>query len=99
MKNNVKLVFLFVIAGMCFACTRKLPFDTRSRISLGGQWGLRLDTTSSGFVSDRLAEICTDSLLLPGTTDIGKKGRYNIDMTQTNALSREYIFEGIAFYS
>lgn len=99
MKNFIKLTACLFIAGLCSACAKQLPSDTRSRISLEGQWGLRLDTTSSGFVSDRLAEICTDSLLLPGTTDIGKKGRYNTDMTQTNALSREYIFEGKALYT
>lgn len=99
MKNLIKLTTCLFIAGLCSACIGQLPSDTRSRISLEGQWGLRLDTTSSVFITDRLAEICTDSIFLPGTTDIGKKGRYNTDMTQTNALSREYIFEGKALYT
>ena len=99
MKNSIKLVTLLLTAGFYSACTRQLPPDTRSRISLEGNWGLQLDTAGAGIAPDWLTKSCTDSLFLPGTTDMGKKGTYNTDMTLTTSLSREYVFEGKALYT
>ena len=96
MKITTKLTAVFLIAGLCTACSKQLPADTRDRLCLAGN---RLDTAGTGITPDLLAKSCTDSLLLPGTTDKGKKGTYNTDMTQTTALSREYIFEGKALYT
>ena len=99
MKNSIKLVTLLLTAGFYSACTRQLPPDTRSRIPLEGNWGLQLDTAGAGIAPDWLTKSCTDSLFLPGTTDMGKKGTYNTDMTLTTGLSREYVFEGKALYT
>ena len=99
MKNSIKLVTLLLTAGFYSACTRQLPLDTRSRISLEGNWGLQLDTAGTGIAPDWLTKSCTDSLFLPGTTDMGKMGTYNTDMTLTTGLSREYVFEGKALYT
>lgn len=99
MKNSIKLVTLLLTAGFYSACTRQLPPDTRSRIPLEGNWGLQLDTAGAGIAPDWLTKFCTDSLFLPGTTDMGKKGTYNTDMTLTTSLSREYVFEGKALYT
>lgn len=99
MKNSIKLVTLLLTAGFYSACTRQLPPDTRSRIPLEGNWGLQLDTAGAGIAPDWLTKSCTDSLFLPGTTDMGKKGTYNTDMTLTTSLSREYVFEGKALYT
>ena len=99
MKNSIKLVTLLLTAGFYSACTRQLPPDTQSRIPLEGNWGLQLDTAGAGIAPDRLTKSCTDSLFLPGTTDMGKKGTYNTDMTLTTSLSREYVFEGKALYT
>lgn len=99
MKNSIKLVALLLTAGLYSACTQQLPPDTRSRISLKGNWGLQLDTAGTGIAPDWPAKSCTDSLFLPGTTDRGKKGTYNTDMTLTTGLSREYVFEGKALYT
>lgn len=99
MKNSIKLVTLLLTAGFYSACTRQLPLDTRSRIPLEGNWGLQLDTAGAGIAPDWLTKSCTDSLFLPGTTDMGKKGTYNTDMTLTTSLSREYVFEGKALYT
>ena len=99
MKNSIKLVTLLLTAGFYSACTQQLPPDTRSRISLEGNWGLQLDTAGAGIAPDWLTKSCTDSLFLPGTTDMGKKGTYNTDMTLTTSLSREYVFEGKALYT
>ena len=99
MKNSIKLVTLLLTAGFYSACTRQLPPDTQSRIPLEGNWGLQLDTAGAGIAPDWLTKYCTDSLFLPGTTDMGKKGTYNTDMTLTTSLSREYVFEGKALYT
>ena len=99
MKNSIKLVTLLLTAGFYSACTRQLPPDTQSRIPLEGNWGLQLDTAGTGIAPDWLTKSCTDSLFLPGTTDMGKKGTYNTDMTLTTSLSREYVFEGKALYT
>jgi len=99
MKNSIKLVTLLLTAGFYSACTRQLPPDTQSRIPLEGNWGLQLDTAGAGIAPDWLTKSCTDSLFLPGTTDMGKKGTYNTDMTLTTFLSREYVFEGKALYT
>ena len=99
MKNSIKLVTLLLTAGFYSACTRQLPPDTQSRIPLEGNWGLQLDTAGAGIAPDWLTKSCTDSLFLPGTTDMGKKGTYNTDMTLTTSLSRDYVFEGKALYT
>lgn len=99
MKNSIKLVTLLLTAGFYSACTRQLPPDTQSRIPLEGNWGLQLDTAGAGIAPDWLTKSCTDSLFLPGTTDMGKKETYNTDMTLTTSLSREYVFEGKALYT
>ena len=99
MKNSIKLVTLLLTAGFYSACTRQLPPDTRSRIPLEGNWGLQLDTAGAGIAPDWLTKSCTDSLFLPGITDMGKMGTYNTDMTLTTSLSREYVFEGKALYT
>lgn len=99
MKNLIKLVTLLLTAGFYSACTRQLPPDTQSRIPLEGNWGLQLDIAGAGIAPDWLTKSCTDSLFLPGTTDMGKKGTYNTDMTLTTSLSREYVFEGKALYT
>ena len=99
MKNSIKLVALLLTAGFYSACTQQLPPNTRSRISLEGNWGLQLDTAGTGIAPDWLTKSCTDSLFLPGITDMGKMGTYNTDMTLTTGLSREYVFEGKALYT
>ncbi|MCD7849585.1 MAG: hypothetical protein LUH63_07505 [Parabacteroides sp.] len=73
MKITTKLTAVFLIAGLCTACSKQLPADTRDRLCLAGNWGLQLDTAGIGITPDLLAKSCTDSLLLPGTTDRGKR--------------------------
>ena len=67
------------LSALCIACTSSLPESTREQISLEGNWGLQLDTMGVGISPEQLTVHCTDSLWLPGTTDLGKKGRYNTD--------------------
>lgn len=100
MKGLIRISLLILMLESSFACTRQLPLDTRSRISLEGNWGILFDTTTGlEIASELLTTPFADSLSLPGTTDRAEKGNYNIDMTQTTALSREYQFEGKALYT
>lgn len=94
MKNSIKLVTLLLTAGFYSACTRQLPPDTQSRIPLEGNWGLQLDTAGAGIAPDWLTKSCTDSLFLPGTTDMGKKGTYNTDMTLTTSFPENMCLKG-----
>lgn len=99
MKSKLLLPLCIGFSYMLTACSTQLPENTRARIELDGKWGLCLDTAGIGFTGEAYTVASTDSLLLPGTTDIGRKGTYNTDVTLTNALSREYIFEGKALYT
>ena len=99
MNTYLKIAPLLMGACFCFSCSEQIDSQTRDRISLNGNWGLQLDTASVGITADWIGNRCSDSLFLPGTTDEGKKGKYNTDMTETMALSREYIYEGQALYT
>ncbi|MEG1371032.1 MAG: glycoside hydrolase family 2 TIM barrel-domain containing protein [Mucinivorans sp.] len=99
MKNTIQVTVLLLFMSYCAACAQQLPTDTRKHISLEGKWGVGLDTTRAGFADNAYTLTFTDSLWLPGTTDIGKIGSYNADTNQTNFLSREYQFEGKTLYT
>ncbi|MEG0692524.1 MAG: glycoside hydrolase family 2 TIM barrel-domain containing protein, partial [Oscillospiraceae bacterium] len=99
MKNTIQVTVLLLFMSYCAACAQQLSTDTRKHISLEGKWGVGLDTTRTGFADNAYTVTSTDSLWLPGTTDIGKIGSYNADTNQTNFLSREYQFEGKALYT
>lgn len=98
MKNVMKLIAILLSVLLGTACTKQLPDDTRTRLSLEGQWGLVLDTTETTLTVDFSSLSCPDSIFLPGTTDMAKKGIYNTNMNETKSLSREYSFEGKALY-
>lgn len=97
MKNLLKLITCMVGMIVWTACSESLPTDTRSRISLEGNWGVWLDTAGIGCeITYGLNRM--DSIYLPGTTDIARLGRHNTDTTYTSGLSREYFYEGRAWY-
>lgn len=97
MKNLLKLITCMVGMIVWTACSENLPTDTRSRISLEGNYGVLLDTAGIG-ANITYGLNWKDSIRLPGTTDIARLGRRNTDTTYTSGLSREYFFEGRAWY-
>ena len=100
MKDSyLKMAALLLSAGLCFSCSEQAPIPTRERIALNGNWGLLLGSDSIDITAGLVGITCSDSLYLPGTTDIGEKGKYNSDMNETMALSREYVYEGKALYT
>ncbi len=98
MNISIKQFCFFSTLAICAACSQPLT-DAHYLISLEGNWGMQLDTVHVGITEEWIASPCTDSLFLPGTTDIGKKGIYNTDVTLTTELSREYLFEGKVLYT
>lgn len=98
MKKTLALSITGWLA-LCMACSEPGVERTRELLSLAGNWGLQLDTTQMEISAAQLSAICTDSLLLPGTTDEGRKGFLNNNRTETTYLSRAYTFEGRALYS
>ncbi len=69
----------------------------RRKIDLSGSWQFALDTLLNGIAERWYARTLEDSIDLPGTTDLSKKGFYNKDST-TMHLSRVYRYEGPAWY-
>ena len=62
--------------------------DNRPRMSLAGTWMLALDNDS----------LFNDTISLPGTTDTNQKGILITDKSVTTRLSRQYSYEGKAWY-
>jgi hypothetical protein len=83
-------LFLFAMADNAFAATDK--------IDLSGQWRFALDTGNKG-LSERWFEkdLTGDTITLPATTDIAKKGTPNTEKLE-NKLTRRYKFIGKAWY-
>jgi len=96
MKNNLILFVCLLFIVLNAACTHQ-PRQ-RDRISLAGTWGLLLDSLNVGEKENWFEANYTDSILLPGTTDLAHKGVYNTDHTNTTALSRVYTYAGKAWY-
>ena len=76
------LLLLLTTAGTVFGN------DNRPRMSLAGTWMLALDNDS----------LFNDTISLPGTTDTNQKGVLITDKSVTTRLSRQYSYEGKAWY-
>lgn len=65
-------------------------------IDLSGIWQFTLNKEKKG-ITDALKDL-TDTIPLPGTTSMAKKGELN-DKKETGFLTDPYLFEGYAWYS
>ena len=90
---------LFALILSAFSCNNGATPKEKKRIELAGNWSVVLDTSNQTIREIEFYPTSTDSMQLPGTTDLAKIGTYNVDRSETNALSREYQFEGQAVYS
>ena len=68
-------------------------------MSLEGNWAVRLDSTDIGEHERWWNLETTDSMRLPGTTDLAKIGPLNEKHEETFSLSREYAYVGKVWYS
>lgn len=68
-----------------------------NKIDLSGEWGFQLDEEKTG-IADKFYELYgSDTIILPSTTSIAKKGKPNTN-AETGFLTDEYAFEGYAWY-
>jgi hypothetical protein len=97
MKRPFFLLLLTFITSVGFAQKSGKNEGGRQRIDLKGQWQFALDTSNTGITAEWFKKDLPDKIMLPGTTDINKKGFLNKDST-TMHLSRVYRYEGPAWY-
>ncbi len=88
-------VILLVISGI--ASCSKQENNLRSSLDLSGYWQFAVDTGKAGITEKWFSKDLTDSIMLPGTMDLNKKGSRNTDTT-TMHLNRVYTYEGAAWY-
>ncbi|MCB0777576.1 MAG: hypothetical protein KDB99_14805 [Chitinophagaceae bacterium] len=91
MKNISWLLLVFLSA-----CSYSQQ-SYRTRIDLRGSWQFALDTGITGIQKQWFLRDLSDTILLPGTTDLRQKGFLNTDTT-TLHLNRLYTYEGAAWY-
>lgn len=97
MKIRVILLVSFFIPALFTACTHSTK-NMRERIQLSGTWQMCLDTTGIGIAEAWFNQNFSDQLQLPGTTDTNQKGIVNEKKDETTHLTRNYKFEGKAWY-
>ncbi|MFY9153545.1 MAG: sugar-binding domain-containing protein [Prolixibacteraceae bacterium] len=95
-KKNRILLFLVLFFAVFSSCTNS-PDQFRKSINLSGTWQFSLDTDNRGIEENWFMNEFNDSVQLPGTTDINRKGIQNHDTT-TMHLNRIYRYEGAAWY-
>lgn len=66
-------------------------------IDLSGIWQFRLDADKKGVDEEFFKQSFDDTINLPGTTSLGKKGKIN-EKKETGTLTDLYFFEGYAWY-
>ena len=94
-----KFLSSLCLVSCLIGCTGTGEKEPRSRMSLEGNWAVRLDSTDIGEHERWWNLETTDSMRLPGTTDLAKIGPLNEKHEETFSLSREYAYVGKVWYS
>ena len=68
------------------------------RMDLSGDWAFALDADKTGIEQGIFRSLPTDTITLPGTTSIAKKGTPS-DKKEIGFLTDPYLFEGYAWYA
>lgn len=99
MTKRFLILLLFTLTNiLCIAQNlQQGKSSSRQRIELQGSWQFAVDTTNAGIPEKWFTKDFSETVHLPGTTDLNKKGIYNTDST-TMHLSRVYKYEGPAWY-
>lgn len=90
----------FILTGLllCLLLSGKAePNSFRTTIDLSGNWQFALDANNEGITQKWFLNGLNDTIHLPGTTDLNRKGYLNKDTT-TMHLNRVYKYEGVAWY-
>lgn len=90
--KKISLVLLLILLAIIHT-----KAQYRDYIDLSGQWQFSLDTANIGINERWYLSNLSESINLPGTTDLSKKGFLNKDTT-TLHLSRVYKYMGAAWY-
>lgn len=90
-KNYILLLSIIMLSYSTISA------QIREYIDLSGRWQFQLDTANTGILKNLYSSDLSDSINLPGTTDINRKGFINKD-TSTMHLNRLYKYEGAAWY-
>jgi len=93
--HMMKSVLCLLIVFMAACKTPKMAL--RQQLDLSGAWQFSLDSLDGGIRGKWFTKGLSDSIILPGTTDIAKKGKLNND-SSTMHLTRLYPYEGAAWY-
>ncbi len=96
MLQKIKYIFSVLAVILFFSCNNSTK-NYRKRIDLSGAWQFMIDSADEGINNKWYLTDLTDTIHLPGTTDLYKKGYKNKD-TVTRHLNRTYKYEGPAWY-
>ena len=81
-----------------FSCQEAKYTPSRKTIDLSGIWQFAMDSSGIGIQEKWFAHILPDSVQLPGTMDENHKGIPNKNRQETMRLSRELMYDGMAWY-
>ncbi len=85
-----------ILLSFLVGCNQKTT-EHRQYLSLEGKWQFSLDTANKGMAQNWFKNLLPDSIDLPGTTDLRKKGFLTTDSSLLH-LSRVYSFVGVCWY-
>lgn len=83
---------------LVISCNHGSFVPVRQTILLNGTWHFALDTARIGTAEKWYSLMLSDSVKLPGTLDENRKGIPNNNRGETSRLSRELMYEGMAWY-
>jgi hypothetical protein len=90
--------FLLAILFVVISCKNEVLVSPRKTLLLNGSFGFALDTAGIGITEKWFAKTLSDSVKLPGTLDENNKGIRNRNWHETMRLSREMMYDGMAWY-
>jgi len=91
-----KLVFLSLILVVSVSCKTKSG-EIRKTMDLSGEWQFKIDSVDVGIKNSWYTSNFSESIVLPGTTDLAQKG-YTTEKVNTGRLNRIHSYEGPAWY-
>jgi len=92
----MKKYILFMLYFVLVSCSSN-RIITREKTDMSGIWQFATDTANAGVPQRWYLTDLKETVNLPGTTDLNKKGILNTD-SSTMHLSRVYKYEGAAWY-
>jgi len=76
----------------------QVPIKVYAPLSLAGRWEFALDPNGAGAKEGWAGHTLPDSIDLPNTTDVARKGKLQETTEEAWKLSRRYPYEGLAWY-